>query len=216
LSARRFAALAIVAPLLVLGALALAASRDAGNVAFDAPVGDVLVALAPVSSDDVHIDPVLEIATLIVSGLTALVLLGLLARRQLRAALFVAAAIGAAVLLSRVLKELVQRPAIEGPADAYSFPSGSATWCAATLVALWLVAAAHERRWLALGGAVFVLGYSGIIVWEEWHHATDVVAGWCLAVVCGASLWVLLGRPRADMLTRRARREPRTVAYPSS
>jgi membrane-associated phospholipid phosphatase len=216
LSGRRFAAVAIVAPLLVLAAFAAAAARDPGHFAFDAPVADALAALAPVSSDEVHIDPILDVATLLGAGLTALVLLGLLARRRLRAVVFVVMAIGAAVVLSRVLKELVQRPPIEGPADGYSFPSGSATWCAATLAALWLVAAARERRALAIGGAVFVLAYAAIIVWEQWHHATDVVAGWCLAVVCAASLWTLLGRPRAELIATRERQERRSVPYPSS
>lgn len=216
MSERRFAALAIVAPLLVVAAIAAAVARDAGSFAFDAPVADALAGVAPVSSDDVHIDPVLDVATLLVAGLTALVLVGLLARRQLRAALFVAAAIALAVVLSRVLKELVARPPIEGSADAYSFPSGSATWCMATLAALWLVASARERRPLALGGAAFVLAYAAIIVWEQWHHATDVVAGWCLAIACAAALWTLLGRPRARLIAARERRERASVAYPSS
>jgi undecaprenyl-diphosphatase len=216
LSERRFAALAIVAPLLVLATTAVAVARDAGSIAFDAPVADALAALAPVSSDDVHIDPVLEVATLLVAGLTALVLLGLLVRRERRAVLSVAAAIAAAVVLSRVLKEVVARPSIEGPADAYSFPSGSATWCMVTLAALWLVASARERRPLALAGVPFVLAYAAIIVWEQWHHATDVVAGWCVGIACAASLWALLGRPRARLVAARERRERASVAYPPS
>ena len=216
MSARRFAALAIVAPLLVVAALALVVAGERGGFAFDAPVHDALAAVVPVSSDDVHIDPVLDVATLLASGLTALVLLGLVARRELRAALAVGLAVVVAVVLSRVLKALVERPPIEGPADAYSFPSGSATWCLATLAALWLVAAARERRPLLLGGAVFVLAYASIIVWEQWHHATDVLAGWCLAIACAAAAWALLGRPRAQLVPARERQERRRVAYPSS
>jgi membrane-associated phospholipid phosphatase len=34
-----------------------------------------------------------------------------------------------------------------------------------------------------------------VIVWEEWHYPSDVLAGWCLALGCALGLWVAFGRP---------------------
>ena len=216
MSGRRFAAVAILAPLVVFGAVAAQVSGDGRGFGIDEPVAGALSAVAPISSDEVHIDPVLSIATLLVAGLTGLVLIGLLARRQLKAALYLTGAIGASVLLSSVAKEIVQRPPIEGPADEYSFPSGSATWCMATCAAAVLLAEARERRPLAIAGALFALAYAAIVVWEEWHYASDVVAGWCLALVSATGLWVGLGRPRSRLLPLRERSRGASLGYPSS
>jgi membrane-associated phospholipid phosphatase len=100
------------------------------------------------------------------------------------------------VLLSAVVKPLVERPPIEGAPDDYSFPSGNATWSMATATALALLARSSPRLVAVLvAGAVLVVGVSLVIVWEEWHYPSDVVAGWCLAVGWVAALWPLLRRP---------------------
>jgi membrane-associated phospholipid phosphatase len=215
-SGRRFIAVAFLAPLALFSAIAARVSGDPGRFGVDGPVADVLDWIAPVSSEDVHIDPILDVATLLVGGVTALLVLGLLARRRLRAALYLAGAIGVAVLLSRLTKGIVERPPIEGAPDAYSFPSGSATWCMATLAAIVLLAEARERRPLAIASGAFMLAYAAIIVWEEWHYASDVIAGWCLALAWASGLWLALGRPRARLLPARVRDRRRApVTYPS-
>jgi membrane-associated phospholipid phosphatase len=199
--------LLVVAPLAVFLVLAPLAAGADGRLAGDGAVIDVLNLLAPVSSDDVHVDPFLDATALSVSALVALLVLSLIRSRELGAAAFLVLAITLPVMLGRIAKQVVERPAIEGPRDEYSFPSGSATWCAATVAALMLVAgSARERRVLALAGVPLVLVYGAVIAWEEWHHPSDVLAGWCLAVACAATAWLAMGRPAAAVLPSLRRR----------
>jgi membrane-associated phospholipid phosphatase len=192
--------LLVLAPLAVFVGLAVLASGVDGRLAGDGVVMDALNSLAPVSSDEVHIDPVLNVTTLVVSALVGLLVVWRLLDRDFRAAAFVVVAISVPVLLSRMVKELVERPAIEGPRDGYTFPSGSATWCAATVVALVLLASSErERRIVGFVGAALTLTYSAIIAWEEWHHPSDVLAGWCLGLAGAAATWLAFGRPLAPL-----------------
>jgi membrane-associated phospholipid phosphatase len=208
LSRARSPALLVLAPLAVFLLLAAFAAGADGRLAGDGVVMDVLNGLAPVSSDDVHIDPFLDVTTLCVSALVGLLALWLVWRRELRAAGFLIVAMVLPVLFSRIAKEVVERPAIEGPQDAYTFPSGSATWCMAAVSALVLLAgSARDRRVVALTGAVLLLVYGAVIAWEEWHHPSDVLAGWCLGLACTGAAWLALGRPVAALLpSRRVRR----------
>jgi membrane-associated phospholipid phosphatase len=201
-------ALLVLAPLAGFLLLAAFATGADGRMAGDGVVMDVLNGLAPVSSDDVHIDPFLDVTTLCVSALVMLVALWLAWRRELRAAAFLIVAVLTPVLFSRIAKEVVGRPAIEGPRDAYTFPSGSATWCMAAVAALVLVAgSARDRRVVALGGAVLLIVYGAVIAWEEWHHPSDVLAGWFLGLACAGAAWLAFGRPTAPALaSRRVRR----------
>lgn len=176
----------------------LAIRAGAEGFGWDASVRAAVSDLFPVSSSDVHVDPIMQGVTLVVGGLTALAGLWLLVRRRYRAALFLAGAIGGAVLLSTVVKTLVERPPIEGAADDYSFPSGSAAWSMASALAVALLARSRrEVLALAAAGAVLVLGLGAVIVWEEWHYPSDVVAGWSLALGWVAVLWLALRRPSA-------------------
>lgn len=156
-----------------------------GGFAWDEPVHDLLDALAPVASEEVHPDPVLQAITFGLTAAAGVLALVWLYRRRIRDALFLVAAIGGAVLLSTLVKELVQRPPIEGGGD-YSFPSGSATWSMALAAAAVLLAPAQWRRLALVLGGLFVLGFGAVIVWEEWHYSSDVLAGWLLALA-----WVL-------------------------
>lgn len=189
-----------------LAGFAVLAARAAADEQFgwEASVLDAVNAVAPVSSEEVHIDPVLHGATLGVAVLTGAIGVFLALRSQWRAVLFLGAAIAGAIALSTIVKAIVKRPPIEGPSDGYSFPSGSATWSMATAVALVLLAPSVRARLLAavVAGA-FVVAYGGIVVYEEWHYASDVLAAWCLALAWGLAVWLVAGRPRASLPARR-------------
>ena len=153
---------------------------------------------APVASSDVHIDPFMQGVTVAVGAATVALGGWLLARRRYRAALFLAAAIGGAVVLSTLVKALVERPPIEGPADEFTFPSGSSAWSMATAAAVVLLARSPRERLAAVvTGAVLVLGLGAVIVWEEWHYPSDVLAGWSLALAWTVAAWIALRRPSA-------------------
>jgi undecaprenyl-diphosphatase len=161
---------------------------DEGGWGLDSEVKQALDAIFPVSSEDVHPDPILKGLVVVGTAAAGLAAAWFLLKRRPREALFIVAAIGGTVALSSLTKALVKRPAIEaGPGD-YSFPSGTAAWAAAVAaVGVLLVRSPRTRGLVALAGAVLVLAYSAVITWEEWHYASDVVAGWCLALA-----WVAL------------------------
>jgi undecaprenyl-diphosphatase len=147
----------------------------------------------PVSSDEAHVDPALTAVTAAVGGATAVLGVALLVRRRFRAALFLVIAIVGAAALSEIVKVVVARPPIEGDPQDYSFPSGSATWSMATVIAVVLLARSEKERIAAVvAGAVLVLGLGAVIAWEEWHYPSDVLAGWLLAVAWGAACWLVL------------------------
>ena len=187
----------VLAAALVLSFAGLAVGVPAaGGFGWDVAVAEAVEATAPVSSSEVHIDPVLTTTSFALGGLTVLFGLVLLARRRLRGALFLLLAIGGAVVLSSLAKALVQRPAIEGDPDAYTFPSGTATWSLVTVVSLAALARTDTaRRLIAAAGALIVVGFAWVIVWEEWHYPSDVLAGWCLGLAWVSALWLVL-RPR--------------------
>jgi undecaprenyl-diphosphatase len=195
--------LAVGVALAIFAVLAARAAADE-QFGWERSVLDAVNAVAPVSSDEVHIDPVLHGATLAVALFTAAIGASLALRSQWRAVLFLGAAIGGAVVLSTVVKAIVKRPPIEAPSDGYSFPSGSATWSMATAVALVLLApTVRARVTAAVVAGAFVVAYGGIIVYEEWHYASDVLAAWCLATASATAGWLVARRPRAAYAARR-------------
>jgi membrane-associated phospholipid phosphatase len=188
--------LAVAGPLALFAGLA-ARVWSGGDLGWDDPVADLVADVVPVSSAEVHVDPYVNGTTIVVTALVAVGALRLLMRRQLRAAIFPVSAIGGAVLLSSLVKAIVQRPAIEGGEGDYSFPSGTATWSMATAAAVVLLARSSRLRWrLLLAGSLLVLGTAVVIIWEEWHYPSDVLAGWCLAIGWVTALWLVLLRPR--------------------
>jgi membrane-associated phospholipid phosphatase len=196
--------LGVLIPLVVLAALAAGAHQLGEGLPGDGVVVEALNLVSPISDEDIHIETFVDAVTLAVVGLTAVVVLALVVRRRLRAALFVVAAIGGAVLLSSLLKDVVERPQIEGPGGEYSFPSGSAAWSMANAAALVLVAgSSRERTVLAVVGAGLVALLGALISFEEWHYASDVLGGWCLALAWVVGTWLVLRRPRAGPLPAR-------------
>jgi membrane-associated phospholipid phosphatase len=182
-----------VACLVVFVALTLRA-ESGGGFAWDRPVSDVLDAIAPVESEEIHPDPILQVSTVLLTAAAGVVGLVLLRRRRFRDAAFLGGSIAGAVLLSSIVKELVERPPIEGGGD-YSFPSGSATWSMAiTAAAVLLARSGREQRLAAIVGATLVVIFGAVITFEEWHYASDVLAGWCLALAWVAGLRLALYR----------------------
>jgi membrane-associated phospholipid phosphatase len=182
--------------------------EDGGGFPWDGAVADILDAIAPVESEEIHPDPILGAITFALTAAAAAIGLVLLYRRRFRDAVFLGASIGGTVLLSTVVKALVERPPIEGGGD-YSFPSGSAAWSMAiTAAAVLLARSNRERRLVALAGAVFVLAFGAVITFEEWHYSSDVLAGWCLALAWVAGLRLAIYRsyaPASGALCGRAR-----------
>jgi membrane-associated phospholipid phosphatase len=202
--------------------VALAASAGDGALRWDGAVRDAVAAVAPVASSDVHVDPFMAGLTFVVGAMTLVFGAWLVVRRSYRAALYLAGGIVGSVAISTLVKGVVARPPIEGPADEFSFPSGTTTWSAATAMALvLLVGSQRVRTILMLAGAALVLGLGAVIVWEEWHYPSDVLAGWSLGVGCALAVWLGLGRPVVDTASEtvrysRARREERPAAAPSA
>lgn len=179
--------------MLVFAALTLRV-ESGGGFAWDGPVSDFLDAIAPVESEEIHPDPILSAITFGLTALAAVLGLVLVLRRRFRDAVFLGGSIGGAVLLSSLVKALVERPPIEGGGE-YSFPSGTATWSMAITAAAVLLARSRRERLLALVlGAAFVLAFGAIITFEEWHYSSDVLAGWCLALAWVTALRLALYR----------------------
>jgi undecaprenyl-diphosphatase len=125
------------------------------------------------------------------AALAALVLVGLLARRRLGDATFLALATGGAAALNLLAKLSFQRarpslwPTLVKETD-YGFPSGHAMGSFAVIVALVLLAWPTRWRWLVLAcGLPFVLTVGLSRIYLGVHYPSDIVAGWC-----GALLWV--------------------------
>jgi membrane-associated phospholipid phosphatase len=185
-----------VAALAVFMLLALGA-RDGGGFWWDSSVRNLISDLAPISDEEVHVDPYITVVTLAAGAVAAAVVLVLLRRRRYREALFPVAAVIGASLASVLVKALVDRPAIENAdGSGASFPSGTATWSMALAASLVLLAPASRRLPAALAAGLFVVGLGAVIAWEEWHYPSDILAGWCLALACVAGLWLVLLRPR--------------------
>ncbi len=193
------ASLAVTLPLGGFLALGAAVSLD-GKLRLDEVAFDLLRRYAPdvpllVGSADI-IRWVTIAGAALALGLFAI----LLVRRCAREAAFWAASLVGTLALDPVLKEAVRRPPID-PADTvsgYSFPSGSAMWSMAALAALTLLARSTRLRLISVAlGAPVVLAYGVSIVYERWHFASDVLAGWCIALAWVSGLWfVLIDPPR--------------------
>ena len=121
------------------------------------------------------------------------VIIWLLARRNLRPALFLVLTVELSGLVTEVAKRLADRPRPEtAMVHAYgtSFPSGHALAVMAGVLAFLtiLLPAVANRRRLALivaGAAIVVIVGAGRVILNV-HHPSDVIAGWALGY-----LWFL-------------------------
>lgn len=121
------------------------------------------------------------------------VIVWLLVRRHLRAALFLLASVEGSALVTEVAKQLADRPRPESAfVHAYgtSFPSGHAVGVMVGVLAfgtllLPVVAARWRPTLIVVGALIVVLIGVGRVVLNV-HHPSDVLAGWALGF-----LWYL-------------------------
>ena len=157
-------------------------------------------------------------ATIAIGIVFALVVLGLLAtRRRFRAAAFWLVAMAGTVVLDRVLKHVVERPGIGNAADDYSFPSGNAMGVLAIVTATLLLRGRRAGRGAYAAGIVLIIGEGVALAALEWHKATHVIGGWCVALAWVAACWLVFrpGSALCDVelrLPRRASTERHDVA----
>jgi undecaprenyl-diphosphatase len=192
--------------------------RDGGTFSWDR---------GPVEFFDRHyydLEAVREAAKLVVKGSIALGVLfaaGLLAALVVvgafRRAAFWALTVGGALVLTRILKELIERPEIGVHQREYSFPSGNATATTAGLLALvLLLPPSRLRRIVGAAGAVALPLYGVALVLLLWHYPSDVVAGWALGVAWVLALRLALGEVSGPLPLGRSGHHPiwRSAAGP--
>ncbi|MFN8539992.1 MAG: phosphatase PAP2 family protein [Thermomicrobiales bacterium] len=198
----------VLLPLLTFGALGEEVWEREG-FGWDAPL---LLALHR------HATPTLDAALIRVTDaggplpmacLAALVLAFLLARRRLGDATFVGLAVGGAATLNFLAKALFQRsrPALWPaalPETDYGFPSGHAMGSLAVIVTLIILLWSTRWRWSALLlGTPFVLAVGISRVYLGVHYPSDILAGWCAALVWIVGTHLLLIRPLTRWVVRR-------------
>lgn len=148
---------------------------------------------------------VTELGGLVAVPIIAVAWAGLFWQRGRRrdAALLAAAVIGS-TLLNAVLKAVFQRDrpdfwqhlVVE---NSYSFPSGHAMASMSLAASLAVIAWSSRWRWPAIAlGAVYVLVVGFSRVYLGVHFPSDILAGWCVAV-----LWVAIVVVALDGATRR-------------
>jgi membrane-associated phospholipid phosphatase len=110
-----------------------------------------------------------------------------------RVAVFVVLTLAGALVFEPVLKEVLQRPPVEGPATEYSFPSGHALRSMAGALALILLLWQTRLRWTAVLGGALAVGVIGIaVVHQDWHWVSDVLGAWCLGGAWVALLYLII------------------------
>ena len=182
----------------------LVAVLRAGGLAWDAPVLEFWHRHATPGLDKLAIFLTVVGNTGPMVGFGALVFLGLLARRQGRAAWFFFASVGGSMLLTQVIKPLVARPrpllwASIRPEHTLSFPSGHAMDTAAIATALvFLCWGSRWRGWVLLLAPLFSLAVGWSRLYLGVHNPSDVLAGWAAAVAWVAAVqWLAARRDRA-------------------
>jgi membrane-associated phospholipid phosphatase len=200
---------AVLLPLGVFAALALAVSLDRG-LGWDA----YLLQNAEQSyraSLVTALDTALRVSIAVGATVAVAAVVLLLARRRRERALFWLLATVGVAAFDVLLKAVFRRPALGGHEGSYSFPSGNAMGSVVVASAIVLTAASRWRRPLLVAAVPAVLAYGAALVYAWWHYPTDVIAGWCFGAAWVASVWLTLGcgapAERAGTAGRRALRE---------
>lgn len=119
-------------------------------------------------------------------------------------------AIGGAEAVSQVVKRLIERPRPAGAsALGFAFPSGHATFAAATFLTLALLVKARRRRHLAVASAVActaAVAWSRLALGQHWLSDVTVGAlvGWSWAVAAT----VVVSAPASAARVRRREARP--------
>jgi membrane-associated phospholipid phosphatase len=198
----RFAALAVGLPLAAFAPHAVQAWRKEVS-AWDAWLSERIHALE--NRDTIlgaYVDPfdvVLHPAVQLLGAIVVLVAIAATFRdgRQ-RLAITSLLAVGGAVVLGPVLKEVFERPPVDpsGEHGGSAFPSGHALRSMAAASVLGLIAWPKRWRWPVVFGAAFLVLLIGVaVVYHEWHWASDVLGGWSLALAWLGCVWLTLRPP---------------------
>jgi membrane-associated phospholipid phosphatase len=185
----------LAAPAVVFGALAEEVAEGASlswdGATYRAIEGSVTTVGTPVGAH-----AVLVLAALGGVAALAAAAVHLLHRRRFRELAFLAIGIGGMLALDPILKGLFQRPPVTPDGSGYSFPSGTAMVSVAVAGAAAVLLERRLLRWSAvIGGGLACLGLGISVVYLRWHHASDVVAGWCMALAWLSTLWLVLLLP---------------------
>ena len=124
-------------------------------------------------------------------------LCALLAFGRRRAAVLVAVTVAGAVVVTNALQPQFARAPLR--ADLVDlFPSGHATGSLAVVGALVVGLWSTRLRWpVTAFGLLFVVAYGVALVYLRRHYASDVLAGWCLAVMIVAAFEAVILAHRA-------------------
>jgi membrane-associated phospholipid phosphatase len=161
-------------------------------------------------------DLVREVARVLVKASIALgvlvaaaLLAALVVAGELRRAAFWGLTVAGALLFTRILKELIERPEIGVHQREYSFPSGNATATTAGLLALVLLLPSSRLRRITASAAVVILPVYGLaLVLLLWHYPSDVAAGWALGIAWVLALRLALGDVSGPLPLGRFGRHP--------
>ncbi len=109
---------------------------------------------------------------------------------------------------TRLFKNTLPRPDLDGFPAPNSFPSGHTTAAASVAFALILVLPFAIRGTVALIGAAYVTVIAIATVWAEWHRPSDTVAALLVVLAwgAGASALVRAGRARITGVAARPNR----------
>jgi len=119
-------------------------------------------------------------------GILLTLIIGLVTRRFTH--LLVALAVGAiAVIAAELAKHVFLERAATGATDLLgnSFPSGHATVAAAAAFAVFVVCPSRWRPLAAVLGGAFAVLTGILLVIQQWHRPSDVVAAFMLVAACG-------------------------------
>jgi membrane-associated phospholipid phosphatase len=131
--------------------------------------------------------------------LACLLVLGLVVLRRVRAALLCVLVVGTSLATVMALKPAFDRPPLIASNEGY-FPSGHAAGSLAVGAVLVLLAWPTRWRWPVLAVTLVSLAlYGAALVYFRSHYPSDVVGGWCVALVwtCGFALLVSKGDLRS-------------------
>ena len=192
--------LTVLVAAITFGWLAFAVLRF-GGLPWDAPVLEFWHRHATPGLDNAAVFLTIIGNTWPMVGLGVLVFLGLLWRRQGRAAALFFLSVGGSMLLTQVIKPLVARPrpalwASIRPEHTFSFPSGHAMDTAAIAAALVLLVWGHRGHGWVWLMPLFALAVGWARMYLGVHNPSDVLAGWAAAVAWVAAVhWVAPRQP---------------------